>query len=56
MTARAGGCLVPSPGKKPEGGKEEREETCFEEHAVGLVAGEVLRGADEGEEATETDE
>ena len=29
--------------------EEQRDEAGFEEHAVGLVAGEILRGADESE-------
>ena len=42
--------------KDAGGCEKEREKACFEEHAVGLIAGEVLRGADEGEEAAKAEE
>ena len=35
--------------------EKERDESGFEQHAVGLVAGEILRGADKGKEANEAD-
>ena len=41
---------------KPWSGEKEREEASFEKHAIGLVAGEVGRGADEREKADKADE
>ena len=37
-------------------GKKQRQEPCFEQHAVGLIAGKILGRADEGEKADKTDQ
>ena len=43
-------------GPEPARGEKEGEEAGFEEHAVGLVAGEIAGGGDKGEEANEAEE
>ena len=53
----ARGWRVDAPaGPESARGEEEGEEAGFKEHAVGLVAGEVAGGGDEGQEADETEE
>ncbi len=43
-------------GTKSGRGQEKRDEAGFEKHTVGLVAGELGRGTDEGEKADEAEE
>ena len=43
-------------GTKSGRGQEKRDEAGFEKHAVGLVAGELGRGGNEGEKADEAEE
>ena len=54
--ARDGGCALPQAGKKSRWREEQRNESCLQQHAVGLIAGKILRGAHEGKKAHETDE
>src|SRR6185437_5860338 len=44
------------PGPKTGGRQKEREESGFEQHSIGLIAGENLRGGDEGKKAEEANE
>ena len=45
-----------SPARAPSGGrKKQADEARFEQHAVGLVAGKILRGGDEGKKRNQAD-
>ena len=52
---RDGGSCAPSPGRRPRGREEDRDEPRLEQHAVGLIRREVLQRRDEREKEQRAD-
>ena len=53
--AREGGLDRPRPGQNPARSEEQRDESCLQQHAVGLIAGKILRRGHERQKAHQAD-
>ena len=54
--ARDGGLFSPEAGPKSRGREEQRDESRLQQHAVGLIAGKILRRGHERKEADEANQ